>query len=233
MTEELRSITEIALKEKQFSTEMELKHLQSQINPHFLYNSFFHLRQLIRSDDLDAAMTLSDYLGSFFRYITRSAKMETSLSEEFEHAECYLNIQQMRFRNRLIVDIAPPDEESAKTTVPRLILQPLLENAFLHGQRTDDEPNHLSVTFSRTSGFVQCIIDDNGNTLTPELLAQMQNKLEQRDIGEETTGMINIHRRLRLYFGNKSGLTLSQNVWGGLRIQMRLQIPHSNGRKEY
>jgi len=233
MAEKLRSITEIALQEKQFSTEMELKHLQSQINPHFLYNSFFHLKQLIQSDDLDAAMLLSDYLGSFFRYITRSAKTEMSLREEFEHAECYLNIQRLRFRDRLIVEITPPDDSSAQITVPRLILQPLLENAFLHGQRTDDVPNRLSITFGRTAGFIQCVIDDNGNTLTSERLVRMQRKLEQRDIGEETTGMINIHRRLRLHFGNKSGLTLSQNAWGGLRIQMHIQIPHSNAQKEF
>ena len=115
---------------------IELKQLQSQINPHFLYNSFFNIYRLAKDEDYENLTCFTQYLGSYYQYITRSASDEVSLLDEYNHAKTYCNIQQMRFHNRLELKMAPLPEAFAGYRVPRLIMQPIIENAFEHGLKT-------------------------------------------------------------------------------------------------
>ncbi|MCX7657034.1 MAG: histidine kinase, partial [Treponemataceae bacterium] len=111
----------------------ELKQLQAQINPHFLYNSFFTLQRTIIGEDIDKAALYAEKLGSYFKYITRNRQEEVALEKEVEHARIFTDIQSMRFSRRIKIEFGCLPEECRDWIVPRLILQPLLENAFEHG----------------------------------------------------------------------------------------------------
>ena len=204
----------------------ELKQLQSQINPHFLYNNLFMLRSLAQLGDTATIELLSTDLGEYFQYVTRLGKQEVPLEAEVSHARNYAAIQDMRFSSRIKLVFPALPEELAQVVVPRLILQPLLENAYQHGLRDTSANGLLQIGYQCEDGDVLITVEDNGPVLTEEILSGLRDSLNNPDI-EETTGLINIHRRLKLRFGEKYGLTFSRGDAGGLRVTMR--IPMTEG----
>lgn len=146
MAETMQQYIETNLQQKILVSQSNLKQLQSQISPHFMYNSYYVLYRMIRRGDQENSLHLAEYLGSFYHYITRNADDEKHLSEEIEHAENYARIQKYRFRDNLHVEIAKPDECIADVYVPRLILQPILENAFKYAYESGNgDPMRLNL----------------------------------------------------------------------------------------
>ncbi|OUS78443.1 hypothetical protein B1748_02295 [Paenibacillus sp. MY03] len=205
----------------------ELKQLQMQIAPHFLYNSFFTLQHLIRNDENEAAQRVARNLGDYFRYITRNGQEEVSLGEEFKHVCAYVEIQKMRFANRIEVeaDVLPLSLQALP--VPRLILQPVVENAFEHGLDHVVAEGKLSLRFELRKDQLAFIVEENGTGMDQIELAGLVRKLT---LGEEmeTTGLINIHRRLKLRYGERGGIEVSRSVLGGLRVELFIPIEGEN-----
>lgn len=199
----------------------ELKQLQSQINPHFLYNNLFMLRSLAQLGDTATIETLSTEMGEYFRYVTRLGKQEVPLEAEVTHARNYAMIQDMRFSSRIRLDFPVLPEEYCRVTVPRLILQPLLENAYQHGLKDTPSNGLLQIRYLRDADTLCITVEDNGPTLTDELLQELSASLSNPDV-EETTGLINIHRRLQLRFGVGYGLHFYRSELGGLGAAMRI-----------
>ena len=204
------------------SQRAELKQLQSQINPHFLYNNLFMIRSLAQIGDTDTIGELADELGNYFRYTARLGRQEVTLLDETEHARAYALIQDRRFSNRIFLDFPPLPESLRSVTVPRLILQPLLENAYGHGLRDIASGGLLRVSYAEEGDDLLIRVENNGGGLENEKLAEMQKSLEKREENEETTALINIHLRLRLRFGEGYGLTLERGEMNGLLVTMRL-----------
>lgn len=202
----------------------ELKQLQSQINPHFLYNSFFIFQRTILSGDVDTAAMFSEKLGNYFKYITRNSSDDVSLGIEVEHARIYTEIQGLRFENRLTVDFRELPEKFANVLVPRLILQPLLENSFEHGLRSKARDGRLQVLFMDADGFLSIIIEDNGDQTSQENIDELTAKLADESGSTEFTGLLNIHRRIRLSFGVNSGLSVCRSELGGLKAIVTFEI---------
>lgn len=207
----------------------ELKQLQSQINPHFLYNNLFMIRSLAQLGDTATIETLTSEMGEYFRYVTRSGQPDVPLSAEVEHARNYAMIQDMRFSNRIRLRFPPLPEDMKDIIVPKLILQPLLENAYQHGLKETTANGLIGVRFEKTGGDAAILVEDNGQSLTDEALANLTESLENPDV-QETTGLINIHRRLRLRFGAPYGLSFSRGGSGGLLVKML--IPAKEGGNE-
>ena len=207
----------------------ELKQLQSQINPHFLYNNLFMIRSLAQLGDTATIETLTSEMGEYFRYVTRSGQPDVPLSAEVEHARNYAMIQDMRFSSRIRLRFPPLPEDMKDIIVPKLILQPLLENAYQHGLKETTANGLISVGFEKTGGDAAILVEDNGQELTEETLASLTESLENPDV-QETTGLINIHRRLRLRFGAPYGLSFSRGGSGGLLVKML--IPAKEGGNE-
>lgn len=130
MVAKMETYVESNLKQQILVSRANFKLLQSQISPHFMYNSYYILYRLIKKGDRESSMSLAENLGQFYHYVTRNADDEKHLSEEVEHARTYSAIQRLRFRDALDVQIDAPDSQIAQVYVPRLILQPVLENAF-------------------------------------------------------------------------------------------------------
>ena len=225
MVKQLQSLIQEVYEQQIRSQQSELKQLQSQINPHFLYNSFFILHQLIEFEDIDKAKEFVSYLGHYFQFITRDAKSELPLSQEIKHAEAYINIQSMRFGDRIQVAFEPIQVPTDYLFVPRLILQPIIENAYTHGLESKPSGAILRISNQVEGQMLQLRFEDNGSLLTDEELVQLTDKLAMdNSFGIETTGIINVHRRLQIKFGAGSGLTVYRNDMGGLGVFMQIPL---------
>lgn len=218
MVDKLKILIEQVYKQKILMQKAELKQLQAQINPHFLYNSFFVLKRMIRINDNEAAINFSKHLGNYFQYITRNSLDEVELEKEVAHAKVYADIQGLRFENRVSIYVELLPEELKKFVVPRLILQPILENAFQHGLESKLKDGKISVNFKYSIDCFQIIIEDNGNEIKDLEIQQIIKNLDSEDNESEVTGIINIHRRIKLKFGNESGLRIERGDLGGLKV---------------
>ena len=227
MVRKLNTLIEQVYKQKILMQRAELKQLQSQINPHFLYNSFFILNTMARINGDDNMILFTKHLGEYFRFLTRNASDFIALSEELNHARTYTSIQMMRFPKRLRVSFADCPLEYINSKVPRLILQPILENAFEHGIEDMKELGIINVSFVPGESKLDIVIEDNGAGISHDTLSKLQESLNQPHDDVETaeiTGIINIHRRIRLIYGSQSGLSFSKSALGGLRVQVMLDF---------
>ncbi|GAB1154221.1 two-component system sensor histidine kinase YesM [Paenibacillus illinoisensis] len=223
MIENLRQLIDRDFKMTMMMQRAELKQLQSQINPHFLYNSFFILNSLARTGDTDRIEQFTNMLGEYFRFITRNGTDHVPLKEEVEHSRIYTEIQQLRFSRRIKVDFGQVPLEMEQIQVPRLIIQPIIENAYEHSLEKNTDMGLLRVHFYMEESFIEFVVEDNGNELRMEDIELLQERLLNETSTDEMTGLMNIHRRLRLTYGEKSGLFLSKSELQGLRVAVRIQ----------
>ncbi|MCM3272748.1 sensor histidine kinase [Paenibacillus elgii] len=207
----------------------ELKQLQSQINPHFLYNSFFNIYMMCKVGDSDGAAELSQKLGSYYQYITRNGADEMPLYKEYQHALDYCEIQCIRFSNRIRYEHEEIPDYAKTVTVPRLIIQPIVENVFEHAFEDGMMNGILSMTADYQEGVVRIKVEDNGRLLTDETLQSLQEQLRNESGQQEKTGLMNVNNRLQLKYGAGSGLFVTRSQLGGLCAE--LMIRTQNERK--
>lgn len=222
MVVNLRSLIDQAYKQKIMTQRAELKQLQSQINPHFLYNSFFIINTMANTGDLDGIEEFTTQLGGYFQFVTRNASDEVELQQEIHHARLYTDIQNHRFSHRIQVEFEPLPESLQSFRVPRLIVQPIIENAFEHSLEKMLHGGFIAVRFQEDESEVRIIVEDNGESLTDEALQQIESALTQYSGVQETTGIVNIHRRIVITFGEDSGLQVMRSELGGLKVVIRL-----------
>lgn len=228
MAENLKALIDQAYRQKILAQRAELKHLQSQINPHFLYNSFFLLQNMVDRCDLEGASAFTRQLGAYFQFVTRSGPDEVPLRKEAAHAHAYVQIQARRFRGRIDVRFGDVPAELADLPVPRLILQPVIENAFEHGLEDKVDGGLLEVSFRAEGSFAVFRVEDNGGAVTAEGVRTLSAMLEGGQETTECTALANIHNRLTLRYGPGAGVRLSAGAEGGLAVELR--IPLDRGR---
>ncbi|MED4954092.1 histidine kinase [Paenibacillus macerans] len=222
MVENLRSLIDQVYKQKIMAQRAELKQLQSQINPHFLYNSFFILNTMAKTGDTERIEQFTTLLGEYFEFVTRNASDLVALEQEIHHARMYAEIQELRFSRRIQVRFDPLPDELRSIPVPRLIVQPIIENAFKHSLEKKVKDGLIAVRFEKASSQVRIIVEDNGDRLADEALERIRITLHDVRDQAETTGMVNIHRRIRITFGEDSGLQTERSELGGLRVTILL-----------
>lgn len=206
------------------SQRSELKQLQSQINPHFFYNSFFILQGLVQMREHELADRMFRHLGSYFQFITRNGAETVTLEQEMKHAGSYVEIQKFRFSGTIEVEQEELPADWAQAEVPRLIVQPLIENAYLHGLENKTGDGRLRIGFREEPDGRLCIeIEDNGEELDDLRLERLRKSVSAADRAIETTGLLNIHRRLQLKFGPDCGLSLSRSALGGLKAELTIR----------
>jgi two-component system sensor histidine kinase YesM len=202
----------------------ELKQLQSQTNPHFLYNFFFIMNQMVHLEDYDNLKSFTKHLGHYFQFITRDARDAVPLIEEVMFARAYVEIQTVRYESRIEVIFAELPEELHQLQVPRLIIQPIIENAYKHGFEKTASRGELCVRFLVLDGTLHICVEDNGAGISMEQLMQMGTQFTSSVDNLENTGMINIHHRLKLSFGSKAGIVLAMNASEGLMVTMHIPL---------
>lgn len=236
MVDRLKVLFHEVVEQKTRAQASELKQLQSQINPHFLYNTYFILYRLAKAGRIDHLVKFCQYLGEYFRYVTRSGADEAPLASEIKHAQTYVEIQNIRFFNRIEAEFAPAPEHWSGLAVPRLIIQPVIENAYKHGLEKKRANGMIRVNYREEGSRLVIIVEDNGDMLTDEDLERVSGELlmnpEQRPL--EHTGLLNIHRRLQIMFGQDSGISVARGSMGGMeaRICMEARPSHFVAREE-
>jgi two-component system sensor histidine kinase YesM len=198
----------------------EYKMLQYQINPHFLYNTFFTMRLTLEAAEYDILKQIIFHLGSYLGFITRSDNF-IPLEEEMKFCTDYLNIQSIRFAGRITVNIENTPEDWKDRLIPRIIIQPLLENCFKHGLANKEKDGRIALRFLRGDGSMVIQIEDNGDELSDERLQGIQESLNQNKTSD-TLGLRNVHQRLLSYFGGTYGLSVRRGGLGGLLAELKL-----------
>ncbi|AIQ51391.1 hypothetical protein R70331_07600 [Paenibacillus sp. FSL R7-0331] len=221
MTLEIRNLIEEVYIQKNLTQRAELKQLQAQINPHFLYNSFFSLSQKIKRGDNAIAEEFAQHLGVFFRFLTKNNSDDVPLALEVEHARSYTSIQGSRFYDRIHIEFEELPERYNDLLVPRLILQPIIENAFEHGLENKEENGMLQITFAENGPYFEIHVADNGEESSGLYPDQINSGLENREQCE-VTGLLNIHKRLKIYYGERSGLEVRRSALGGVEVIIKL-----------
>jgi two-component system sensor histidine kinase YesM len=200
----------------------ELKQLQSQINPHFLYNCLFSIIRLIKMQKEDEAVQFTNQLAKYFQFITRNTRDTVPLENEAAHARNYVLLQLTRFSDRVTINFGDIPEKLKPISVPRLIIQPLVENAFVHGLENVTEGGLLRVSFAEESGKAIIVVEDNGEA-SEEGLVKLQALLSEKHEVAEVTGTLNVHRRLKYSYGLESGLQVERSELGGLKVKMIIE----------
>jgi len=222
MVENLKVLIEQVYKQKIMAQHAELKQLQLQINPHFLYNSLFSLKSMLIKGDYENAEKFTDRLGNFFKFVTRNAADEIVLEKEVEYARIYTQIQETRFQNRIKVEFGELPENCKSFIVPRLIIQPVIENAFKHGLKDKLNDGLIRVEFCEAGDKLYICVEDNGDGMDESELEKLLRNLHDEGNDIESTGIINIHKRIHMKYGYDSGLSISHGEMGGLRAEIKI-----------
>ncbi|MEK4357605.1 histidine kinase [Paenibacillus sp. FSL M7-1455] len=229
MLVKLQTLIDQDFKQKLMMQKAELKQLQSQIKPHFLYNSFFILNSLAKTGDTDRIEQFTIMLGEYYRFIARNGEDHVTLSEEIKHARMYTEIQQLRFSRRIRVQFDELPEAMRRIKVPRLIVQPMIENAYEHSLENMPNEGFLRVTFEHTDAECLIKVEDNGDSIDDAGLEALQHRVSGPAESHEMTGIMNIHRRILLTYGEGSGLFLSRSKLGGLEAAIRIKFREESG----
>jgi two-component system sensor histidine kinase YesM len=224
MTDKINEMIEQVYSQKLLVQKAEYQHLQTQINPHFLYNSFFVLQRMIQGADIDQASLFAEYLGSYFRYITRNQSEEVPLAAEVKHARIYTQIQGMRYMDSIKIEFEELPTRYKQLMVPRIILQPLVENAFKYGLKTREENGEVHISFHTFSKELHVIVEDNGTGINDEKLKELNMIMNNELSRMEITGMANIHKRMQIKYGDSAGLAFMKGELGGLKILLKIPL---------
>ena len=207
----------------------ELELLQAQINPHFLYNTLDSIAILAESDRGEDVVTMVTSLSTFFRNSLNKGQDVLTLRTECQQVKSYLEIQQIRYSDILRYEISIP-EELMDCVVPKLILQPLVENALYHGIKNRRGMGTITVTGEAHEGDLLLKVMDNGAGMDEEQVRILQSGIyEDKHTG---LGLVNVHKRIRLYCGEGYGLSFESSVGKGSTVSVLLPMTRSLGEKE-
>ncbi|MDQ6422380.1 histidine kinase [Paenibacillus sp. LHD-117] len=223
MSKQIQSLIENVLNEKLRAREATLKQLQAQINPHFLYNCIGYMINMAQMKDEEAVVSMGHNLSAYYRYMTRLERPTASLQEETGLIVNYLDIQKLR-NGRIHYRIDIP-EEMLKQQVPRLMLQPVVENAVIHGVGKSYASGEIRMTGEMKDGFCKLCVDDDGPGMTEEQLDALNRQMKQPLREDMGYGFWNTNQRIIHLFGDKSGLSFGRSELGGLRAEMVWELP--------
>lgn len=215
--------TELALRHR----EMELKALQSQINPHFLYNTLETIRGMALEHSLDGISSIASSMGHLLRYNLKNKEQTVTVEEELRYAEIYMRIQKYRFEDRLVYEINIPDW-AQQQLILKFSLQPIVENSIIHAM----EPALgilkivISAIWNSEDNSIIVRIQDTGMGICEQKLQNIRYNLEQKDVTTDGTniGIINVHRRIRLLFGECYGISVESQVGQGVVVDIKLPL---------
>ena len=200
----------------------ELIQLQSQINPHFLYNSFYIIKFMAHNEDYEQIEAFVTSLAKYYRFLNKETNSVIALGSEVEHMENYIDIQQMRFGDKITLEKQLLPDAVKNFRVPKLILQPIIENAYAYGLSTLLSDGVLKISYALEDKILYIHVEDNGRSLTQDGLEKIKNQVYGSDGQTRSHALTNIHRRIVLAFGAPNGLLLSMSALGGLKVTLRL-----------
>jgi len=199
--------------------ETEYRALQAQINPHFLYNTLSSINWLARSNNQQSISMMVESLSGFLRSSIENMEAVITIREEILLLENYVTIQQFRYADKLRFSVEI-DESFKEYRIPKLTLQPIVENAIRHGLENMLDVCEITVSAQVASGFMVLTVSDNGPGVDAEFLEKMRkHEVEARGTG---IGLKNINERLKLLFGEPSGLSYDSKPGEGMKVYLTI-----------
>ena len=228
MMEFTRHLIAVNNQEQENLREAELKTLQMQINPHFLYNTLETVIWLIRSGDNAKAISAVTSLSKFFRIGLSRGKNVITLREELEHVKEYMKIQNIRYRNKIEFLIFLEDESILNQEIPKLILQPIVENAIYHGIQEKLEGGSIKIKIEkRDNKIININVTDNGIGMTDIQLERLRMGLESKE--SAGFGMYNTNQRLKKFFGKDFCLKIESEFGEGTIVEFDIPCSVEGG----
>ncbi len=214
MADRLEEMMEKSLLDERNLRKAELRTLQEQINPHFLYNTLDAIIWKAEAADKEEVIALTNALSDFFRISLSSGADWIPVGQERKHIEGYLKIQQTRYRDIMRYEIDIPDEISG-FYVLKLLLQPLVENALYHGIKIKRGGGVIKVTGRLVDDMLEFTVSDTGTGMTQEALQELKNRMKkgQPTVSEGSGGfgLVNVNLRIRLYYNQPEGLQIASD----------------------
>ncbi|WP_161568256.1 sensor histidine kinase [Anaerobacillus alkaliphilus] len=205
----------------------QIRVLQSQINPHFLYNSLQSIGTIALRNKVPEIYTLITSLSSIMRYSMNIDEDVVPLTKEVNHVNAYLSLQKQRFQERLFYSITV-DDELKKIMVPKMILQPVVENYFKHGFEMSNLTGKIDIQILKEKERLTILIEDNGLGVTEERLKEIELMLTKgiKLAKAETTsiGLQNVYERLELYYGEKGLMKVGNREGGGFKVTLAIPL---------
>ncbi|WP_052291982.1 sensor histidine kinase [Natranaerobius thermophilus] len=225
MIQKIKTLINLLDKEHHQKRKNELKVLQSQIKPHFLYNTLDTIRWSILEDNSQEAVELLEELGTFYRIGLNSGDEYITIEKELDHIESYLRLQKARYEDMLNYQVKY-DENLTDNKILKLILQPIVENAILHGFKNQDYSTcEIILELIRENNELVTIIKNNGSRLSFDELKRINHALKTNEKPGENIGfgLYSTNMRIQLAYGTSYGLNIDvENGWTKVTIRFPL-----------
>ena len=235
MVSTMRHLMDDIIEQEEQKRRSELEVLQSQINPHFLYNTLDSVIWMTENGRTDDAVVMLTSLARFFRISLSRGSNVIPIADELEHARHYLTIQKMRYKNKFSATITAEDGVESLYTI-KLIVQPILENAIYHGMAYADGDGEITVRAFRDGGDVLIEVSDNGPGMPEEVVESLldpNGPAAAAGAKGSGIGFRNVHRRIRLTFGADYGLTIFSEPDDGTTVRIRLPALDEEAARRY
>ena len=201
----------------------EINALQSQIKPHFLYNTLEVIRMSALSSKNKEVAQMIYNLASMFRYSTYNNGSLVSIRDEIKHSKMYLSLCSTRYKGMLDYSIHV-DDKYLDYLVPKFTIQPILENAINHGLRKGFYDNYIKVTIKEIDEGIEISIKDNGNGMSEEAISKIKDELEKNIQKPNSIGLMNINNRLKLNFGKQYGIYINSRMNEGTTVSIKIPV---------
>lgn len=228
MTEEIKNLMVQRDREQQIKRRSELKALQSQINPHFLYNTLDSIIWMAEWGKNQEVVRMTSSLAKLLRRSISNEQEVVTVAEEAAYTETYLSIQKMRYKDKLEYEILV-DPEIMQEKVIKLILQPLVENAIYHGIKYKEGKGLIRIRGFRKGDQMILLVQDDGKGMDVEALAHIFEK-HTRDTRSNGVGLNNVNERIQLYYGEEYGISFQSSPGKGTEAAIRLPFGREEGR---
>ena len=230
MIDKINDLLEQVTTEQVRLRKAEFELLQAQINPHFLYNTLDTIIWLAEAGEQKKVVSMVGSLSDFFRSTLNRGKDIVTLKDELQHVRSYLEIQQVRYQDILQYEIEVPEEMYA-CRLPKITIQPLVENALYHGIKNKRGVGRIRITCCRTENGCKLRVVDNGIGITRERLAQVQDGILNKVLtGKDIYGLYNVNERIRLNFGETYGISIKSEYGEGTVVSVL--VPYVESEEE-
>lgn len=219
MTKELKNYMELQVRQEKELNDANIAMMHAQLNPHFLYNTLDTMKWIAKANHIQELATLASGLARILRMSITDDKF-IPLSEELRMVECYIDIQRIRFHDRFTMDIEVP-MELEDCRIPKLIIQPIVENAVIHGL-SECEEGHIFLNIYARQKIMYIEVSDDGCGMDEELVALLNSRDREKLRGH--LGFCNVDTILCLYYGEQFGLHVQNLQTGGTKVTITLPI---------
>jgi two-component system sensor histidine kinase YesM len=221
----IENLIEEIVKEQRVKRKAELDVLQSQIKPHFLYNSFDAISSLALDGRNDEVYKIIKALGNFYRMSLSNGKEVITVDEELQTVKSYLTIQQIRYDNMFTVTM-DIDERISKYKILKLVLQPLIENSIYHGIKPTRKRGNIFISTSLKSDYVELVVQDDGVGISKDKLSSIQNH------NIEGIGLHGTIERLNIFYNGKSKFEVKSEVGKGAKVTIYIPIEQEENNEQ-